>query len=676
MLLLAACQRKQNATQLPLQPTPLFDSLLNRATRHADSGKSEIALRYADSVYAVYEDKVTTVDRYFYYNFYYYLLNKLGYSSRALPYADSMLQIAGNGGIMRGKMEAEGYYAKADAFFSLHQYEDAYYHMYKAKQLVRENLDSCGISDYNYRLGMVLYKQKRFADACQEFKEALTQSSACADNFLYYYRRQELLDNIGLCYQHQNKPDSALIFYNQGIALLEGGEEKYPYKSKSVFHTARGVFFGNMADAYRDLGMTDTAEALYNRSIYINNTVYNDVIDAQYTRLKLVWLYLNRKHDMVAAKGMLDEIGKTLRVLNNDVIRSQYYDMLWRYYEADNQPTLAFEYLKKHHQLTDSISSRNKIFTETDISERFKNMDKQYTVNILEQSKIQNETYLLLSAVGGFMLLIILALIFLNWYRARKHVKTLTTFNHHIKQQRDQQDVLLQQLRQAGNEKDRILRVVAHDVRNPIAAIMALTEFMNTDSENLTAEQKEYMGLIHEACTNALALTKEILEATNTGRADALHLSEVDINNLLNNSISLLRFKAAEKSQALDLQLLPETLLLTIDKEKIWRVINNLVVNAIKFSNNGSTITIKAARQKHELIISIADEGIGIPQAYADKIFDMFTDAKRPGTLGEPSYGLGLSICRKIMEDHKGRIYFTSRENEGTTFYISLPVAK
>src|SRR6185503_7822197 len=112
---------------------------------------------------------------------------------------------------------------------------------------------------------------------------------------------------------------------------------------------------------------------------------------------------------------------------------------------------------------------------------------------------------------------------------------------------------------------------------------------------------------------------------------------------------------------------------LHINREKIWRVISNLISNAIKFSPVDSVIKVKAIQKQGNVVIAVKDHGIGIPDNMKDKVFNMFTNAKRPGTIGEKSFGLGLSISKQIIEKHSGKIWFDSVQDKGTTFYISLP---
>ena len=106
----------------------------------------------------------------------------------------------------------------------------------------------------------------------------------------------------------------------------------------------------------------------------------------------------------------------------------------------------------------------------------------------------------------------------------------------------------------------------------------------------------------------------------------------------------------------------------------MWRVINNLIANAIKFSFQDTEIEIKLERSGDDFHVSVTDKGVGIPDKYSSKVFEMFTEAKRPGTLGEKPYGLGLSISSQIVQAHGGKIWFESEQGKGTIFHVSVPV--
>jgi signal transduction histidine kinase len=150
---------------------------------------------------------------------------------------------------------------------------------------------------------------------------------------------------------------------------------------------------------------------------------------------------------------------------------------------------------------------------------------------------------------------------------------------------------------------------------------------------------------------------------------------KTDVNELLRDAVAALGCKANEKQQKIIIDYLQPASNILGNKEKMQRVIINLVTNAIKFSETGSEIYVAATRLDGSIRIKVADQGIGIPDNLKGQVFDMFTEAKRIGTAGEKPYGLGLSICRQIVEAHDGKIWFTTTKGKGTSFYVELKEA-
>jgi signal transduction histidine kinase len=110
-----------------------------------------------------------------------------------------------------------------------------------------------------------------------------------------------------------------------------------------------------------------------------------------------------------------------------------------------------------------------------------------------------------------------------------------------------------------------------------------------------------------------------------------------------------------------------------INRDRLWRVFNNLLVNAIKFSPEDTVITIGWEQADGTVTVRIQDQGIGIPKDIQEEIFRLSQDTKRAGTAGEESFGLGLYISRQIIEEHGGEIWLESAPGEGTTFFVKLP---
>ncbi|MBC7399418.1 MAG: HAMP domain-containing histidine kinase [Mucilaginibacter sp.] len=170
-------------------------------------------------------------------------------------------------------------------------------------------------------------------------------------------------------------------------------------------------------------------------------------------------------------------------------------------------------------------------------------------------------------------------------------------------------------------------------------------------------------------------MINELLKSGLADENETLTKQQLNIKELLRDSVELLQFKANEKKQQIMFESTDAPILTNINHEKIWRVFNNLIVNAIKFSYEGGLIYVSIKTiDSSKILIEIADNGMGIPDKDKDAIFEMFTPAKRVGTDGEQPFGLGLSISKRIIENHNGRLWFESSPGFGTTFYIELPL--
>lgn len=221
-------------------------------------------------------------------------------------------------------------------------------------------------------------------------------------------------------------------------------------------------------------------------------------------------------------------------------------------------------------------------------------------------------------------------------------------------------------------QKDQILSTVAHDLRTPISNISNITELIQSD--NLSqADKANFLRMIDQSSRSALHLINDLLQNSDTEVRQSL-FKIVELNQLLNSWIPSLQLRANEKSIQLLTHFFSTPIDISIDVDRIERVINNLVNNAIKFSPEGSKIFIQVISDHRYARIMVTDQGIGIPKEKQELVFDMFSKAQRIGTSGEKSFGMGLSICKQIIEQHHGTISVQSEEHKGSTFTVELPL--
>jgi len=590
---------------------------------------------------------------------------------KAMLYADSMVNLIQNSGNVKayGKQLGIAYFSKGDVYFATERFPEAYRYYYLGKVTGKNNFDNCTLSDYSYRMGMIMYKQEHFSLAANYFKESTTEIKDCTMNFVTFYRVQELLDNTAISYDKAGLRDSARVYFDKTLAYINQEANKYPERAR-LMDVSRAVVYGNQAKLYMTNRDTAKAEDLLKKSIAINVQKDNDNKDAELSELKLAHIYADR-NDNTNLILLLRSLRIQLDSVKNPDAEVDWNHLMAGYYQKQNDAPKALRYFDHYDFLKDSVAKSMLDLKQNDVNHLFKDFENQSTINSLKNENLAQLIYTWVAAVCAGMALVIVGLIFFNWRKSRRNVIVLSDLNQKIHEQNEslQRAFLLQEIN--SKEKDRILRAVAHDLRNPIGGIASLTSLMLME-ENLDAEQRELTELIQTATNNSLELINEILEATGMASGNPISKQMVDINTLLSNSVDLLKFKAAEKNQKIMLDMLESPEELYISREKIWRVISNLISNAIKFSPNDSVIQVSVVNEGDNIRISVNDHGIGIPDAIKNIVFNMFTQAKRIGTAGEPSFGLGLSISKQIIESHGGQIWFESSAGEGTTFYIRL----
>jgi two-component system sensor histidine kinase VicK len=667
-LFLFSCEKKNT---LSAGYSDAFKVTFDTVTHYFDRKQPDSAIRSLDQSYHKIHNP-TVNDRFRFYGFHYIYWQKakLDYK-KALVYADSMLMMAHNS-VTREQYAAnfaEGNYAKGDSYFDLKQYNDAYQCYFQGYEVAKNYLQQASLADYTYRMGMIMFDQEHYKLAAEYFKESYRQSHSLQEDFVQFYRRQELLDNIAISYRHNGDLDSAVKYFDRALVYIDTNKKKFgsrPY----LLEIAKGVIEGNKAEVLILRGQNAQARELLKRSIDVNLHKGGDNRDAEYTEIKLADLYLisNKKDSLI---NLLQNLRHQLDTVHNEEVEADWNRLMGTYYYGKKDLEKAIVYTRNYNVLKDSVIKRLSALKETDVNQQLANLEKQDEIASLSNNNKLQRLYLNVALVCGILLVIIMFLVWRTWRRSKFDMAVVIMLNKQVNEQKTNLEKALDELKYSSQEKDRILRAVAHDLRNPLGGIASLSGVMVDESEH-DKDMQMQLALIKDTATDSLELINEILEATKNTSED-LKKQRVDVNAMLNNSVELLRFKAAEKHQQILLEGLDKSFDITINREKIWRVLSNLISNAIKFSPVDSAIRVKALQKKDHIVVSVIDQGIGIPDNMKEKVFNMFTDAKRPGTIGEKSFGLGLSISKQIIEKHGGKIWFDSEVNKGTTFYISLP---
>ena len=238
------------------------------------------------------------------------------------------------------------------------------------------------------------------------------------------------------------------------------------------------------------------------------------------------------------------------------------------------------------------------------------------------------------------------------------------------KQLADEKTLTLESL---NAEKDKLFSIISHDLRSPLALTQqyfsALKEVEMDNEERLELEKELVNNL-----TNAEDLLSNLLNwAKNQMQNATPKIKKINLNQLLEKKMEVFQNIALKK----DIQLITninENINIKADMDMLRLIIRNLLNNAIKFTPAGGKIVLTAIKQDADCIISVKDTGIGIPTDKHGDIFSLKANSTY-GTENEKGTGLGLVLCKDYTLLQKGKIWFTSTEGVGTTFFVSLPCA-
>jgi len=232
-----------------------------------------------------------------------------------------------------------------------------------------------------------------------------------------------------------------------------------------------------------------------------------------------------------------------------------------------------------------------------------------------------------------------------------------------------------ERLRELDRQKDDFVWSVSHELRSPLTSIRGYLDIVLEDgADELTSEQKKFLEVVDRNADRLLRLVGELLLVAELDAGKlGLALTDVDLESLAAESVDAARPLAAEKRITLDLDVGPVPDLAG-DPGHLAQLLDNLVSNGIKFTPEGGRVEVRVRAVDGHAEIQVSDTGMGIPSEQQEHIFERFFRASGATAQAIPGTGLGLAIAKAIVEAHDGRISVESREDEGTTFHVELPL--
>lgn len=233
------------------------------------------------------------------------------------------------------------------------------------------------------------------------------------------------------------------------------------------------------------------------------------------------------------------------------------------------------------------------------------------------------------------------------------------------------------QLRQLNESKDKFFSIISHDLRSPFNSLLGLTDLLKNEIDEFSKEEIQlFSANVYSSAKQLLNLVDELLEWSRiqTGKID-FEPVECDLYVIVSGIITLLKGNADKKRIEIVNQVKKNSIIYA-DEYMVNSIIRNLITNAIKFTHEGGRVVVSEKCEGNAAEISISDTGIGIEEEEISKLFVIGGKRSSPGTASEKGTGIGLILCKELVEKHGGRIWVESKLGEGSAFNFTLPVCK
>jgi len=242
-----------------------------------------------------------------------------------------------------------------------------------------------------------------------------------------------------------------------------------------------------------------------------------------------------------------------------------------------------------------------------------------------------------------------------------------------VSETRDEFHKSYERLKQLDVLRDEFISIGAHELKTPLVSIIGSLELLLRD-ETLTDKQRKKIELAHRAALRENQLVNDILDISKLDSGSMkFDIRDIDIEELIRAIRDDLASAVKEEKNSIVVKVPQKLPMILGDRHRITQALSNLIINANKFTDNG-TITITAKKDRGNIVVSVADTGIGIEMKHLANLFTKFYQVDSSITREHRGTGLGLAICKEIILAHGGRIWVESTPGKGSTFTFTLPI--
>jgi signal transduction histidine kinase len=540
------------------------------------------------------------------------------------------------------KMKRLAYTGLGDLYSLMNDFEKAAEYNFKSIQLSQKNHDvkeECN----GYRQLAALYQKANNAESSYKYANmAYNLLPQVKDTQVIVLTHFTYAKSLNLVKKHTE----ALMYFERAKTLVEKFGDKANIAKANLY----------LAETFNTMGYRYKAEFHFNEAFKYVTFIESYELAKLYYEYGVFNTKLEGKTDVVE-KSLNLALQTSLKGSHKDVIQKSYFALSELNRKKANN-TVAYTYLQAAYAYRDSIINDENLRQTAETQFAF---DEQQANIKLE--KINREKILIIG-VSIFALLFFGILGMYYFMRQQKaNNAILAQKNQEIEQQ-------VQLLAESNGVLQQFAYITAHDLKEPLRSISSFVNIIQRRYvKALPLEANEYMNFVTGGVKRMENLLSALLEystvvADNTRVIQVTPLKEVVKEIIQNLHHSIEQRNAVVRYPSV----LPDILM---SRVHVTQLIQNLVANALKFSETQPVVEIGLKRHNETLVIYIKDNGIGIKEEYADKIFKVFQRLDRTRTY--EGTGIGLSICKSLVDKYSGKIWFESKANEGTTFFMAFP---
>lgn len=528
---------------------------------------------------------------------------------------------------------------------------DIYYQALDQAELMH---DSLILAKANLSLGLIYNEFEDYNESISFFQKTLKISNVIKDSSTLAKAYQDIASS----YRHKKDHKTALEFDEKAMNLAVLLKDTCMIIDIT---NNLGTIAYDQGDLLKSLDYYQKALNLYHR---IND---QKGIALAYNNIGLV--YMDQKDYKKSFEYLKKALALATELKMNDFV-GDIYSNLTIYYHHLNDYKNAFYCYDRFNIIYDSLAGEKKnkmiyqIQAKYKLGKNTRELEELKHKNQMQLDAIDSarsiQVYLVIITV---LVVLLMAATFFLLYKEKKLAAELKRKT--------------QELSELNASKDKFFSIIAHDLKNPFNVLVSYTSLLKTDLDLFTREQLEQIIVdLNKASENGFNLLQNLLLWTRS-QTNRIHVFKRNflLTSVFSEVRELAELNLMDKEQALSIDVDPK-LVVYADKDMISAVLRNLVFNAIKFSEKGAEIFMKASLTGLNVKIDVIDSGIGISEENIKKLFVIDKNVTTPGTDGEVGTGLGLVLCKEFIEKNDGTIWVESKLGEGSVFSIMLPIGK